>query len=109
MPLSSVEPTSATGYLAGVTLPDLAGAARADQAGAAGASAFAEVLGGAVDSTQQLQATSNELAVAAVTGDLEDVHRATIASTRAQTTLELVAAVRNKAVDAFNEIMRMQA
>ena len=44
MPLSSVEPTSATGYLAGVTLPDLAGAARADQAGAAGASAFAEVL-----------------------------------------------------------------
>lgn len=109
MPLSSVEPTSATGYLSGVTLPDLAGPARADQAGAAGATAFAEVLGGAVDSTQRLQATSNELAVAAVTGDLEDVHRATIASTRAQTTLELVAAVRNKAVDAFNEIMRMQA
>lgn len=112
MPLSSVEPTTATGYLAGVTTADLAGAvpaARAEQAGAAGATAFADVLGGAVDSTQQLQATSNELAVAAVTGDLEDVHRATIASTRAQTTLELVAAVRNKAVDAFTEIMRMQA
>jgi flagellar hook-basal body complex protein FliE len=32
-----------------------------------------------------------------------------IASTRAAVTLELVAAVRNKGVDAFNEIMRMQA
>jgi flagellar hook-basal body complex protein FliE len=34
---------------------------------------------------------------------------ATIASTRASVTLELIAAVRNKGVDAFNEIMRMQA
>ncbi|WP_253377703.1 flagellar hook-basal body complex protein FliE [Okibacterium sp. HSC-33S16] len=72
-------------------------------------SAFANVLGGAIDNVQQLQSTSNELAVKAVTGDLNDIHTATIASTRAQVTLELVAAVRNKGVDAFNEIMRMQA
>ena len=72
-------------------------------------SAFASVLGGAIDNVQQLQSTSNELAVKAVTGDLDDIHTATIASTRAQVTLELVAAVRNKGVDAFNEIMRMQA
>ncbi|MFU8947263.1 flagellar hook-basal body complex protein FliE [Mycetocola zhadangensis] len=71
--------------------------------------AFANVLGGAIDNVQQLQSTSNELAVKAVTGDLNDIHTATIASTRAQVTLELVAAVRNKGVDAFNEIMRMQA
>ena len=45
----------------------------------------------------------------AVTGNLDDIHAAMIASTRAQVSLELVAAVRNKAVDAFNEIMRMQA
>ena len=32
-----------------------------------------------------------------------------IASSRASVTLELVAAVRNKGVDAFTEIMRMQA
>ena len=72
-------------------------------------SAFASVLGGAIDNVQQLQSTSSELAVKAVTGDLDDIHTATIASTRAQVTLELVAAVRNKGVDAFNEIMRMQA
>jgi flagellar hook-basal body complex protein FliE len=32
-----------------------------------------------------------------------------IASTEAQVTTELTVALRNKAVDAFNEIMRMQA
>jgi flagellar hook-basal body complex protein FliE len=62
-----------------------------------------------VDNVQALQSTSKTLAVQAVTGDLTDIHAATLASTRAQVTLELVSAVRNKGVDAFNEIMRMQA
>jgi flagellar hook-basal body complex protein FliE len=56
-----------------------------------------------------VQSESDALKVAAVTGDLDDIHAAMIASSRAAVTLELVAAVRNKGVDAFNEIMRMQA
>jgi flagellar hook-basal body complex protein FliE len=47
--------------------------------------------------------------VSAVTGNLDDIHNATLAATRAQVTLELMATMRNKGVDAFNEIMRMQA
>ncbi len=74
-----------------------------------GGSGFAASLGNAVDGLQQLQSDSKTLALKAVTGNLDDIHDATIASTRAQVTLELVAAVRNKGVDAFNEIMRMQA
>lgn len=70
---------------------------------------FASSMTNAVDGLQQLQSTSKTLALKAVTGNLDDIHDATIASTRAQVTLELVAAVRNKGVDAFNEIMRMQA
>jgi len=70
---------------------------------------FGVELGGAIDNLQQLQSTSKELAIKAVTGDLQDIHTATIASARASVTLELVAAIRNKGVDAFNEIMRMQA
>ncbi|MEO8907845.1 MAG: flagellar hook-basal body complex protein FliE [Microbacteriaceae bacterium] len=70
---------------------------------------FATSLGGAIDNLQQLQSTSDTLAVQAVTGNLDDIHDATIAATRAQVTLELVAAVRNKGVDAFNNIMNMQA
>lgn len=113
MPVSPIAPTTATGYLSSAealsAVSALPSTAAPTSTGRAGASAFAEVLGGAVDGTQRLQAASHELTIAAVSGDLEDIHQATIASTRAQTTLELVATVRNKAVDAFNEIMRMQA
>ena len=70
---------------------------------------FSSALAGAVDNLQQLQSTSDSLAVKAVTGDLNDIHQATIAATRAQVTMEVVATVRNKGIEAFNEIMRMQA
>jgi len=72
-------------------------------------SGFATSITGAIDELHALQTESNTLKVAAVTGDLDDIHNAMIASSRAAVTLELVAAVRNKGVDAFNEIMRMQA
>ncbi|MDQ4138674.1 MAG: flagellar hook-basal body complex protein FliE [Actinomycetota bacterium] len=73
------------------------------------ASAFGNVLTSAVENLQSAQQTSSQLAVAAATGDLTDIHQATIAATRAAVTLELVSTVRNKGVEAFNEIMRMQA
>ncbi|MDQ0613717.1 flagellar hook-basal body complex protein FliE [Microbacterium sp. W4I4] len=72
-------------------------------------SSFASSITGAVDELRSLQSESDLLKVAAVTGDLDDIHASMIASTRAAVTLELVAAVRNKGVDAFTEIMRMQA
>jgi flagellar hook-basal body complex protein FliE len=87
----------------------IAGTLAAPAPSAGGAAGFGTSLGSAIDGLQGLQADSNELAIKAVTGDLQDIHDATIASTRASVTLELIAAVRNKGVDAFNEIMRMQA
>ena len=101
-------PIPAIGAVSG-TLPTAYLENTAASAPATDGSGFATSLAGAVDNVQQLSATSKELAVQAVTGDLEDIHAAQIASTRASVTLELVAAVRNKSVDAFNEIMRMQA
>jgi flagellar hook-basal body complex protein FliE len=96
--ISQVQATTGTGYVGGSTK-----ITKTDGAG------FGEELGSAVDNLQQLQAESKDLAIKAVTGELKDIHSAMIASTRAAVTLELVAAVRNKGVDAFNEIMRMQA
>jgi flagellar hook-basal body complex protein FliE len=95
--VSAVTPTSFVGPTAATTA--------ADPASGAG---FASVLG-SIDQLQGLQSTSNELAVRAVTGDLDDVHDYTIAAAEASTAIELTAAVRNKAVEAFSEIMRMQA
>jgi flagellar hook-basal body complex protein FliE len=78
-------------------------------AAGSGGGGFSGMLTSAVDNLQSIQSTSESLAVKAVTGDLSDIHQATIAATRAQVTLELVSTVRNKGVEAFNDIMRMQA
>jgi flagellar hook-basal body complex protein FliE len=99
--ISAVSGVSATNYLTATTRT-------AETAGVGGA-AFGTSLAQAVDSTQALQGESKTLAVQAVTGDLTDIQDATIAATRAQVSLELVAAIRNKGIDAFNEIMKMQA
>jgi flagellar hook-basal body complex protein FliE len=85
------------------------GATGVTGASSASGATFGATMTGAVEGLQQLQSEAKTLAVKAVTGDLTDIHDATIAATRAQVTLELVSAVRNKGVDAFNEIMRMQA
>jgi flagellar hook-basal body complex protein FliE len=98
-PLSGVEGISSAFTLAPPTAP----------VKAADDTAFANSITGAIDELRSLQSDSDALKVAAVTGDLDDIHSAMIASSRAAVTLELVAAVRNKGVDAFNEIMRMQA
>jgi flagellar hook-basal body complex protein FliE len=70
---------------------------------------FASQLASGLDNLQQLQTNSDDLAVKAATGSLTDVHDYMIASTEASLATQLTVAVRNKAVDAFNDIMRMQA
>ena len=74
----------------------------------AGGADFASILAKGVDSLQATQAHADTLAVQAATGDLKDVHDYTIAATQAQLATDLSVILRNKAVDAFNEIMRMQ-
>jgi len=61
-----------------------------------------------IDRLEQVQDKSDQLAVKAATGDLNAIHDYTIAATEASVTTQLTVAVRNKAVEAFNEIMRMQ-
>ncbi|NAZ82848.1 flagellar hook-basal body complex protein FliE [Kineococcus sp. R8] len=69
---------------------------------------FASLLSGGLDKLQGLQSTSDDLALKAATGNLTNVHDYMIASNEAQLATQLTAAVRNKAVEAFTEIMRMQ-
>ena len=98
VPISGVSGLSGLG---GITAPQTAAPS--------GGAGFGSALSSAVDGLNGLQHQADTLAVKAVTGDLTDIHQATLAATRAQVTMELVSAVRNKGVDAFNEIMRMQA
>ena len=71
------------------------------------ADGFAAVLAATFDQLQGAQKASDQLAVQAATGDLRDVHDYMIASTEARLATEMVVTIKNKAVEAFNEIMRM--
>jgi flagellar hook-basal body complex protein FliE len=75
--------------------------------GAAGTS-FSNILGQGLDSLQATQGTADNLSVQAATGTLTNAHDLMIATTQAQLATQLTVALRNKAVDAFNEVMRMQ-
>lgn len=70
---------------------------------------FAAQVSKSLEALQAGQDKADDLAVKAATGSLTDVHDFMIASTEAGLATQLTAAVRNKAIEAFNEIMRMQA
>ena len=87
-----------------------AGLAPAENAalGNTGGLDFASLLAGGIERVQGLHDKADAMAVQAATGDLRDVHDFMIASNEAALATELTATVRNKAVEAFAEIMRMQ-
>jgi flagellar hook-basal body complex protein FliE len=70
---------------------------------------FSAALGQGLNQLQQVQGKADNLAVQAAAGTLADPAEYMIASTQASLATQLTVAVRNKALEAFNEIMRMQA
>jgi flagellar hook-basal body complex protein FliE len=89
--------------------PPVAPAATASvgTAAAPAGDSFATTLGNGLDALAGVQAKADGLAVQAATGQLTDVHQFTMAATQAQLATELTVAIRNKAVEAFNDILRM--
>lgn len=61
-----------------------------------------------LDRLEGLTDKADTLAVQAATGKLENIHDYTIAASEASVASQLTVALRNRAVEAFNEIMRMQ-
>ena len=70
---------------------------------------FAGMLSKGLESVQASQSNASDLAVQVANGSLQDPAQYTMASTEAALGLQLTMAIRNKAVEAFQEIMRMQA
>jgi flagellar hook-basal body complex protein FliE len=70
---------------------------------------FAGLLSKGLDSVQASQKKADDLAVQVADGTLKDPAQYTMAANEASLGLQLTLAVRNKALDAFQEIMRMQA
>ena len=68
---------------------------------------FGDMISKALNGVEKAQTKADNLATKAATGDLTDIHDYMIASTEATMATQLTVAVRNKAVEAFNDIMRM--
>ncbi|GGM60948.1 hypothetical protein GCM10007977_073170 [Dactylosporangium sucinum] len=74
-----------------------------------GGTDFGAMVAQGLQRLQSAQDTADNLAVEAATGRLTDVHDYMIAATQAGLATSLAVSVRNRALEAFNEIMRMQA
>jgi flagellar hook-basal body complex protein FliE len=74
--------------------------------GGTDAGAFAESLGKLIDNVDSTAADANK-AVTNMVDKNGDVHEAMIALQKAETTLQLTVQVRNKLVQAYQDIMRM--
>ncbi len=106
-PINFVSPTP-LGSAGGLS-PVGTGLAPAEKANLGAGEAFGAALAGHLDRVQGAQRATDTAAVQAATGDLNDIHDYMIKSAQSGIMTDLTVAVRNKAVEAFTEIMRMQA
>ncbi|NLJ77379.1 MAG: flagellar hook-basal body complex protein FliE [Peptococcaceae bacterium] len=69
---------------------------------------FAVALNNALKQLNNTQIKADQLTVGLLSGETEDMHQAIIAMTEAKLTMQLAVEVRNKMVEAYQEISRMQ-
>lgn len=69
---------------------------------------FGEYLTNALDNVNQLQHESQQASIDLAAGKVQDLSQVVIATEKATIALQLTMQVRNKVVDAYQEIMRMQ-
>jgi flagellar hook-basal body complex protein FliE len=70
--------------------------------------AFMDVLNGYLNNVNNTVKQSENLTAKIATGEVENIHDVTIAAQKAKLALELTVTVRDKAVESYQEIMRMQ-
>lgn len=69
---------------------------------------FAEYLNDAMNKTNELLLESDRLADDFAAGRTDSIHQVMIAAEKADVALQFTLQIRNKIMDAYNEIMRMQ-
>ncbi len=72
------------------------------------AKSFGSILKDAIGEVNTLQKKSTAASLDLAAGKLEDVSQVTIAAEKASIALQLTMQVRNKVIDAYQEVMRMQ-
>jgi len=71
-------------------------------------SSFGQWLKASIESVNQMQQAGDNAAIKLVTGENSDIHGTMIAMQKASTSMSLMMEVRNKIINAYEEIKRMQ-
>ena len=71
-------------------------------------SSFGDYLKNAISDASKLQTDASIATENLATGQIDDIHSVMIAVEKSEIALQFTMAVRNKILDAYNEIMRMQ-
>ncbi|MBP1758272.1 MAG: hypothetical protein H6Q61_521 [Firmicutes bacterium] len=68
---------------------------------------FGDIFRSAIENVKETDAEKNQVQYLMATGQLDNPAELTIASTKAATSVELLVQLRNKALDSYNELMRI--
>ena len=88
------------------SLPSVGGPAAVGET--PGAQSFGALIADKLQASAAIQGQGAQAAQALATGQANDISAATIAVEKAAIALQLTAAFRNKAVEAYQDVMRMQ-
>ena len=91
-----------------ITAPPLIPTPRPEPSPGPESGSFAGLLGEAVARVQQVQGTAEQELQKLMAGEPVELHRVMLAGEQAALASDLLMAVRNKLVDTYQEIMRMQ-
>jgi flagellar hook-basal body complex protein FliE len=69
---------------------------------------FSSIFSEALANVNETQKTSEAMTNKLITGEVKDVHQVMIAAQKASLSLNLTVEVRNKVIESYQEIMRMQ-
>jgi flagellar hook-basal body complex protein FliE len=89
-------------------IPEPFGGSTVKRASQGGGQGFSDVLKNAVESVNSMQHEAGRLEDAVAKGENVNIHQAVIAGEKAGLSFRLLMQVRNKMIDAYQEVMRMQ-
>lgn len=69
---------------------------------------FADILKQSLNNVNDMQVKSDKMTQLMATGQVEDLHEVMVVAQKANITLQTTVEVRNKVIEAYQEIMRMQ-
>ena len=69
---------------------------------------FSQYLTEALNKVNELQKAADNSTIALATGEIQNLHQVTIDSLKAEIALQFTLQIRNKVIEAYQEVMRMQ-